>query len=65
MAARDYQIAKEDAERHSIRVRWALKQIPLIEDELHGSSVADISLDAVCGMKRSLEPDQDDEATHD
>ncbi|KAH8757978.1 hypothetical protein F5883DRAFT_683243, partial [Diaporthe sp. PMI_573] len=60
-----YLTTKREAERHNIRVRWALKQIPLIEAELNEFSVAYTSLDTVHSMKRSLEPDQDDEATHD
>ncbi len=37
---RDYRIAKRDAERHSVLLRWILQQVPLIELELNQPSVA-------------------------
>lgn len=63
VAAGNYLTAKEEAKRHSTRVRWALEQIPLIEAELKESSIAKISPRSVRGVKRSLEYNENDEAT--
>ncbi|KUI70589.1 hypothetical protein VM1G_06061 [Cytospora mali] len=62
-ATRNYQIAKDDAACYSMRVRWIMDQVPLIETELNESSVTKARPDAVRGMKRSR-CDEDNKATH-
>lgn len=57
-----YLTAKEDAKRHSLRIRWILDQVPLIEAESNGSSVVKTGSDALRGMKRRIGSDTDDEA---
>ncbi|CAN8097993.1 unnamed protein product [Discula destructiva] len=60
-----YLIAKKEAKLQNIRVRWTLEQVPLIEAELNESSIATISPNTVRGVKRSLECDKDNNASHD
>ena len=60
-----YLLSKRKAEQHIIRVRWALEQVSLIEVELNESSMAKISPESVRGVKRSLERDEDNNASHD
>jgi hypothetical protein len=64
-AATGYLTAKEDAERHSIRLRWILEQLPLIEAELERTGVAQGRSHTGHGTKRGLTHDQDDEVTND
>ncbi|KAI0008694.1 hypothetical protein F4779DRAFT_628283 [Xylariaceae sp. FL0662B] len=65
VGAEGYVTAKRDAKRYSLRIRWILDQVPLIEAESNGSSVAETGLDTVRGTKRRLSRDADDEAAHD
>ena len=46
---RSYQMAKKDAERRSILLRWILQQIPLIELELRQANVAENATDRASG----------------
>ncbi|KAH8757881.1 hypothetical protein F5883DRAFT_428179, partial [Diaporthe sp. PMI_573] len=59
-AVGNYLTAKKEAKRHSIRVRWTLEQVPLIEAELNGSSVAETGPDTVRGTKRRFGRDEED-----
>jgi hypothetical protein len=59
-----YVCTMEDAKRHSLRIRWILDQVPLIEAESTGSSVAETGPDAICGTKRRLGHDADEETAH-
>ncbi|KAH8746635.1 hypothetical protein F5883DRAFT_721544 [Diaporthe sp. PMI_573] len=61
----NYLLSKRKAEQHIIRVRWALEQVSLIVVELNESSMAKISPESVRGVKRSLERDEDNNASHD
>lgn len=64
-AARNYLIAKEDADRHSAKLRWILEQVPLVEAELRESDAAKGGPHTGRGTKRRLGHDQDDEITND
>ncbi|KUI62006.1 hypothetical protein VP1G_09129 [Cytospora mali] len=57
-AVGSYLTAKRETKCHTIRVQWALEQVPLIEAEESGR-------DGARGIKRRFGHDEDDEATHD
>lgn len=56
-----YLSAKRESERHDLRVRWAVEQIPLVEAELSECSMD--SATAVRGKRRRHELDEYEEAT--
>ena len=64
IAVRNYLVTKRDAERHNRRVRWILKQVPLVEAELEESRATEVGRGAARGTKRR-ECDRDDEAEQD
>lgn len=54
-----YLISKKEAEKHDLRVRWALEQLSLIEVELSESCMAEISTKTHRGVKRSRDASHD------
>ncbi|CAN8104849.1 unnamed protein product [Discula destructiva] len=61
---KDFKCKSSGAMRHSMRVQWALEQVPLIEAESNHSNMVEISRDVVRGTKRRLDNDEDDKITH-
>ncbi|KAI1733524.1 hypothetical protein F4680DRAFT_454864 [Xylaria scruposa] len=65
LAGDGYVTLTRNAKSCSLRIRWILDQVPLIEAESNGSSVAETGLDTVRGTKRQLGRNADDNAACD
>jgi hypothetical protein len=62
---KNYQIAKHDAERRSILLRWMLQQIHLIELELNPAKVTDNDSNGQNGEKRRPKRNRADESNEE
>lgn len=62
---RNYRIAKRNAERHGVLLRWMLQQVPLIELELNSPNVAEKDLNREDGSKRQLERSPADDSSEE
>lgn len=63
-AVGEYLHEKGEAGRQRIRLQWILDQIPLIEAESSGASIAETGPDTIRSTKRRLEGDEGDEAAY-